>query len=78
MFHFTDSCGYESMATHVSKQLVTPNYPLNYPAFVNCEWNLKAPVDEQILLVIVSGKSEVVKDVLQVCLKSFHDPFVKH
>ena len=61
-----DVCEDATEATNVSKPLNTPGYPNQYPANAWCEWILSAPEGEQVLLVVVSGRTETCCDKLEV------------
>ncbi len=59
-------CDDATVATNVSKPLNTPGYPNPYPANARCEWIVTAPEGEQVLLVVLSGRTESCCDKLEV------------
>ncbi len=74
-FNCSEPCGQVLRATNISQSITTPNYPNAYPLNADCEWILSAPEGEQVLFVVVSGRTETCCDKLEVNVKDF-DKFV--
>ena len=63
---FLDVCEDVTGAANDSKPLNTPGYPNQYPANARCEWIVTAPEGEQVVLIVLSGRTETCCDKLEV------------
>lgn len=63
-------------STNVSQSITTPNYPNAYPPNAEYEWTFTAPEGEQVLFVVVGGRTETCCDKLEVNEKNPSKCFV--